>query len=150
MKAASDDGRLLKKVAPGHRQPLTSKPAFPDWTRTPCFWFSLHRFSLLTFALLLLPLRFSLLLPAIRPTAPLPSHYPLPLFPLLNQSNHHSLIKLFSSPFPLFPSRIPSLPHYQDTITLHLFRPPSLGPSATSFPLLVKRNLEAQRMDCRF
>lgn len=33
MKAASDGARLLKKVAANHRQPLTSKPAIPDWTR---------------------------------------------------------------------------------------------------------------------
>lgn len=56
MKAASDGARLLKKVAAGHRQPLTSKPCSPDWTRdvwllifaSMLLLFALPRFALLT------------------------------------------------------------------------------------------------------
>ena len=47
MKAASDDARLLKKVAANHRQPLTSKPAFPDWTQDA--WLLIFAFTLFVF-----------------------------------------------------------------------------------------------------
>lgn len=59
MKAASDDARILKKVAANHRQPLTSKPCSPDWTRDVLllifaftlfvFCSSLYRFCLSAF-----------------------------------------------------------------------------------------------------
>lgn len=132
MKAASDDGRLLKKVAPSHRQPLTSKPAFPDWTRDAwllIFAFTLFVFCSLLFALPLLPLRFSLLLPAIRPTA---SFLPTPPSRFLYPPIFHVTTPLLN-----FFISLPALPfshyisfHHQDIIAIQLFRPPSLGPSA--------------------
>lgn len=66
MKAASDGARLLKKVAASHRQPLTSKPAFPDWTRD--VWLLIFAFVLLLFAL---P-RFAL--PTCQPPNPAPAY----------------------------------------------------------------------------
>lgn len=150
MKAASDDGRLLKKVAPRHRQPLTSKPRSPDWTRD--VWLLIFAFSLFVFCSSLyrfLPLRFSLLLSAIHPTAPLPLHSPPSLFLSVNLPSHHSLIKLFHPPSRSSLSDIPLTPHHQDTITLHLFRPSSLGPSALLFSAFSQTQLGSETSGMR-
>lgn len=114
---------------------------------TGCFAFDFRFFAFrfLLFALPLSPLRFSLLLPAIRPTAPLPVHSPLSLFLSANLPSHHSLIKLFHHPPRSSTSRIPSLPHYQDTITLHPFRSPSLGPSAHLFSAFSQTQLGSEK-----
>lgn len=98
MKAASDDARLLKKVAANHRQPLTSKPRSPDWTRD--VWLLIFAFTLFSFALRSTAFAFPLFSFASRyPSHRLfPSHVPFSLFLFVNLPSHHSLIKLFHRP----------------------------------------------------
>ena len=133
MKAASDDARLLKKVAANHRQPLTSKPCSPDWTRDVLllifafslfvFCSSLYRFCLSAF-LSCFPL--SVPPPLFPATPPSRFFYPSILqvtIPLLN-----FFIPLPALTFPHFISL-----HYQATITPQPFRPSSLGTPALLF-----------------
>lgn len=141
MKAASDDARLLKKVAANHRQPLTSKPRSPDWTRDA--WLLIFAFTLFVICSSLYRFCLSAFLFCFPLSVP-PPLSPLSLFISIHPPSHHSLIKLFSSPFPLFPSGIPSLPHYQDTITLQRFRPSSLGPSALLFSAFSQTQLGSE------
>lgn len=110
-----------------------------------CFAFDFRStaFRFLLFALPLLPLRFSLLLPAIRPTAPLPVHSPLSLFLSANHQGHQSLIKLFHLPprssLPAFHlSPLPGHHRYYPSRQL------SLGPSALLFSAFSQTQLGSE------
>lgn len=140
MKAASDDGRLLKKVAPSHRQPLTSKPCSPDWTRD--VWLLIFAFVLLLFAL---P-RFAL--PTCPPPNPAPAYQtcPVPLSHRPRPSSTQFLSPSYRQPLPHFSFAThhvhPGQSHSSNLASVHRsphFRPSSMTTRAHRNPHPVPR-----------
>lgn len=150
MKAASDGARLLKKVAANHRQPLTSKPAFPDWTRDA--WLLIFAFTLFVFCSSLYRFCLSAFLSCFPLSVPPPLFLATPpsrfFYPSIFQATT-PLLNFFISPPPAL---LLSAFHLSPLPGHHRYYPsrqPSLGPSAHLFSAFSQTQLGSETKGMR-